>query len=189
LYTERKRILTVIIISILMNLSLFLVAYYFKLPLWLDTTGTIYASIILGAPAGFVVAIVNNLLQAFFFYGSESLSFYIVSALTAFVTGFVMKNRKNKKARWIILMLSLLFVCTCVAVGITFIANKGVPADYWGSMIYWALVGKGFAPWICTMISVSSIKFGDIIVSVLGVMLFYLITPRVIKSNIVTVKE
>lgn len=189
MYTEKKRTLIIIIISIMMNLLLFVIAYYCKLPLWLDTTGTIYASIILGFPAGFVVAIINNLVQAACFYGAESLSFYIVSALTAFISGCIMKtNYKKIKLKWLLLTLCLLVVSVSVAVIITFIANKGIPADYWGSLIYRMLIAKGYKPSIATVVSVSLVKILDVIFSVVIVMLLILFTPKVLKSERSTVK-
>ena len=128
MYTERKRILLIMAISAVMNFSLFIIAYYFKLPLWLDTTGTIYAAVLLGAPAGFVVAITNNLIQAFGFYGADSLLFYIVSALTAFVTGYIMKNKNRSILKWLLLTVSLFAACSLASIIVTLITTEGIPA-------------------------------------------------------------
>ena len=189
MYTEKKRILHIMAASVCMNFFLFIIAYYFKLPLWLDTTGTIYASILLGAPSGFVVAIANNLIQAFCFYGTDSLLFYIVSALTAFITGHIMKNKKHNAKNWLMLLMCLFVSCSFVSVILTLITTNGVPVDYWGSMIYQFLTKKEFSPILCTVLSVSLVKFFDIIVSSLFVMIAICLTPKVIKSNTATVKN
>lgn len=189
LYTEKKRIFIIMATSVVMNFSLFIIAYYFKFPLWLDTTGTIYAAVILGSPAGFVVAIVNNLIQAFGFYGAESLLFYIVSALTAFVTGYMMKNRKRNILRWLLLTVSLFAVCSLASIIVTLITTEGIPADYWGTMIYNTMIKKGGLPVMSTVVSVSIVKFLDIVVSLIIVMLSVFLTPKAIKSNVATVKN
>ena len=175
--------------SVVMNFSLFIIAYYFKLPLWLDTTGTIYAAVLLGAPAGFVVAIANNLIQAFGFYGDDSLLFYIVSALTAFVTGYIMKNKKHNILRWLMLTICLFAACSFASIIVTFITTEGIPADYWGAMIYNTMMKKGIIPVLCTVASVSLVKFLDIVVSLLIVVLSIFLTPKAIKSNVATVKN
>ncbi len=189
MFTEKKRIFIIMATSVAMNFSLFLIAYYLKLPLWLDTTGTIYAAVLLGAPAGFVVAIANNLIQAFGFYGADSLLFYIVSAITAFITGHIMKNKKYDIMRWVKLMIYLFVICSFTSIMVTFITTEGVPTDYWGSTIYQVLMKKDIIPALCTVVSVSLVKFSDILVSLLIVILSILLTPKAIKSNEVTVKK
>lgn len=189
LYTEKKRTFFIMATSIVMNFSMFIIAYYLKLPLWLDTTGTIYAAVLLGAPAGFVVAIINNLIQAFGFYGNDSLLFYIVSALTAFVTGYIMKNKKRNVLRWLMLAMCLLAMCSFASIIITLITTEGIPADYWGTMIYKAMMEKGVIPVLCTATSVSLVKFLDIVVSLLIVALSIFLTPKAIKSNAATIKN
>lgn len=189
MYTEGKRTFIIMLFSVIMNFSLFIMAYYFRFPLWLDTTGTIYAAVLLGAPAGFVVAIANNLVQAFGFYGADSLLFYIVSALTAFVTGHIMKDKKRNISRWLMLMVCLVATCCFASVTLTFITTEGIPADYWGFMIYNAMLKKGIIPALCTTVAVSAVKIPDIIVSLLIVMLSIFLTPKAIKSNVATIKN
>ena len=189
MYTEKKRIFLIMIISAIMNFSLFILAHYCKLPLWLDTTGTIYAAVLLGAPAGFVVAIANNLIQAFGFYGADSLLFYIVSALTAFVTGYTMKNKKPNVKRWLLLYVRLFITCCLASIILTFITTDGIPADYWGFTIYNTLVNKNVSPALCTMLSVSLVKTLDVLVSLLFVILSVFLTPKAIKTNAATVKN
>lgn len=174
----------VVLISVLMNFSFFLITYIIKLPLWLDTTGTIYASIILGFPVGFIVAIINNVTQALFFYGVDSLTFYLVSAITAFVSGSIMTKYKNRpKSRWFLLTVTLLVVSVTLAVVITFIANKGLPSDYWGQRLYFFLQQRNINKFWATVIAVSMIKILDIIVSVILVYFVYRFTPEVIRED------
>jgi len=184
MYTNKKRILLIILISVIMNFLLFLASYFLRLPLWLDTTGTIYSAILLGFPVGFIVAIINNVTQALFFYGTESLNFYFVSALTAFVTGLIMKkNQRNSTARWITLACALLVVSIAIAVPLTFVTTAGIPNDYWGQTLYLALQESGFSPAPATVFSVSLVKALDVVTSVILVRLAYTLTPGAIREN------
>ena len=189
MYTEKKRTTIIMATAIIMNLALFLSAYYFKLPLWLDTTGTIYAAVLLGAPAGFVVAIANNLIQAFGFYGADSLLFYIVSALTAFTAGSVMKDKKRSVLRWVLLAVYLFAICSVSSIILTFITTDGVPADYWGSTLYGLLLANGVAPAFSTMLSVAVVKILDVLISLAVVVLSVAITPKAVKTDAVTIKN
>lgn len=182
MYTNNKRIARLLVVGITMNLCLFSCAYFFDLPLWLDTTGTIFVSCILGSPVGFIVAIVNNLLQAFFFYGEQSLFFYFVSLITAYVTGNVMKRLKNRTIiKWIVLTLVLMLVEGFLAVIITFITTKGIPANSWSIYLYQVFNQKGWNRIISTTISVLAIKLPDVIVTNLIV----IVAINLMPSNIV----
>ena len=189
MFTNRKRVTILIIISALMNLFLFLCAYFLNLPLWLDTTGTIYAALILGFPAGFIVAIINNVLQALFFYGLESLRFYLVSALTALVTGLIMSKFAHKPIlRWFLLALGLWILSTSLAIFLTFIAYNGIPADHWGRLLYNQLL-ENTVPWKATVLSVGSIKTMDILVSIALVAIVWRLTPRALRTDKVAVRQ
>ena len=60
--TDKKRKTIIFLIAVMQNLVFFVVSYFTKLPLWLDTTGTIYISILLGYQFGFCVGLINILL-------------------------------------------------------------------------------------------------------------------------------
>lgn len=189
MFTNRKRVTMLIAIAALMNLLLFLCAYFLNLPLWLDTTGTIYAALILGFPAGFIVAIINNVIQALFFYGMESLRFYLVSALTALITGIIMSQFAHRPIlKWFLLTLSLWVLSTTLAIFLTFIAYNGVPADYWGKLLYHQL-REITTPWQATVLSVGSVKTLDILVSIAFAAIAWRLTPKALRTDKVAVKQ
>ncbi len=184
MFTERKRVLELIGISAIMNMGLFLITYFLKLPLWLDTTGTIYISYILGFPEGFIVAIINTVFQAVFFYGKESLLFYFVSVATALVTNLVLKKYKETKIKqWIILMISLIVVGGLAAVLITFWANDNIPANEISRNLYYYLNDTGFSNIAASAISVLAVKIPDVVVSVLISMFAIKLTPKKLKTQ------
>ena len=189
MFTNRKRVTITIVISALMNLVLFLCTHFLKLPLWLDTTGTIYAALILGFPAGIIVAIINNVVQALFFYGLESLQFYLVSALTALVTGLVMSRFAHRPIfKWFFLTSALWALSNSLAIVLTFIVYNGIPADHWGNLLYYQFI-KIVQPWLATVISVGIVKTLDIIVSVALVAVAVLLTPNALKTDKIAVKH
>lgn len=189
MYTEGKRVVILIAVASLMNLLLFLTAYCFNLPLWMDTTGTIYAALILGFPAGFIVAIINNVTQALFFYGLESLQFYLVSALTALVTGIIMTRFAHRPVlKWFILTGGLWVLSSSLAVILTFVAYNGIPADYWGNYLYHFFLTH-ITPVQATVLSVGLVKTLDVLVSVGLVVAAWHLTPRAIRENNVTIKQ
>lgn len=184
MFTNNKRIIHLLIISVIMNLGLFAVCYYLNLPLWLDTTGTVYISCILGAPIGFLVAIINNASQAMFFYGKQAIFFYFVSLLTAYTAGFTFRKYKGSKIKkWIVMTLLLLILEGVSAVLITFSANGGIPSNYWSNRIYYSLLSVGHSPIVSTVISVLTIKIPDVIVSTAIVAAAIRLTPRRYKTT------
>lgn len=184
MFTNKKRIIYLMIISIILNISLFTISYFMNLPLWLDTTGTIYIACVLGAPAGFIVAIVNNVTEAIFFYGDQSLFFYFVSLLTAFIAGWIAKKFKDYPIRrWLAMSIILVFVEGFFAVVITFLANNGIPSNYWSKYIYDYIIEKNISSIKATIISVLMIKIPDILVTNMIVILVLKCTPKKLKDT------
>ena len=189
--TEKKRKLYLFAISILMNLLFFLAAYFLKLPVWLDTTGTIYISVLLFFPAGFVVGLINNTILSLFFFGFNSISYYIISAAVAFTAGICAKKCKKHRMKFLILLSSsIFFVSILLAVPLTFIVDKGIPSDFWGNRLYFQFIDMGMAGYLSTILSVSIVKFIDVIISIALVVLIYILTPLKLKKgdNIVSQK-
>ena len=82
-----------ILIACSMNAMLSILVYFFKLPMWLDTVGTIYISIIMGSSFGFCTGLVNNIVFSGFLYGYNSMSYYFVSYLVALIAGKYSKKQ------------------------------------------------------------------------------------------------
>lgn len=184
MFTNNKRILRLMIISVLLNSILFTISYILNLPLWLDTTGTIYVSCILGAPAGFIVAIINNVAEAIFFYGDQSLFFYFVSLFTAFISGWIAKKYNHSKVKkWIYMLIILILVVGFFSVVITFLANGGVPSNYWSKYIYDYMMDKNIKSVSATIVAVLAIKIPDIIVTIAIVMFALRCTPKKLKDT------
>lgn len=190
MFTERKRVLYLLLISILMNLGLFCISYFLNLPLWLDTTGTVYISCLLGASLGYIAAIINNIFEAVFFYGEDSLLFYLVSLITALVTGIIMsKYNKTRVKKWLILAGMLIIASGLSAVAITFIVNQGVPSNELSKQLYDYFRQNNYSHFLATSFAVLAIKIPDIIVTVLLVIIAIRVTPVKLKTTKMIIKE
>ena len=190
LFTERIRVTRLVIIALLMNTILFLISYFFNLPLWLDTTGTIYISCIIGFPAGFLVAILMNANEAVWIYGESSLLFYFVSLLTALTAGKIYDTFKHTwLKKWLLMFVALLIVDCGSAILITIITSDGIPSNYWSNWVYHCLYSRGYSNIISTCISVSAVKFLDLIVTLFIVSIAIRITPVKLKTKNVVLLE
>ena len=186
--TKRKKTLTLFIVSAFLNLFLFLFAYFLKLPMWLDTTGTIYITLLLDFPAGFLVGLINNVILSLFFYGFDSISYYLVSATLAFGTSLYLKYRvKRGKPLNFTFAFSLLsiifFISICLAIPLTLLVDKGIPSDYWGQQLYATFVSNNMNSIVSTALSTSMIKLIDVIATIAIVMLALRITPKRFKNE------
>lgn len=150
--------------------------------MWLDTTGTIYISIVLGFPYGLCVGLINSMISALFFYGYQSMIYYFVSFAVAFSADYVVR-RVRKKYIWIKLWTVVCVAGSFVAVLLTFFADRGIPADYWSRQLYEYLAASGFHPYLSTALSVTTIKIIDTLLTVIIVAAFIKLTPSKLKSD------
>ncbi len=74
---------------ILLNEGLYALSGALGLPLWLDTTGTALAAVLLEPAAGLIVGFVNNLVLAVQFGNAGNLLYYCLSAISALVFGIL----------------------------------------------------------------------------------------------------
>jgi energy-coupling factor transport system substrate-specific component len=67
-----------------------------SLPLWLDTTGIIVATVMGGTLPGIITAIVNHIINAILYYKAGSLLYVIVSVIMVLVLSYSFKKRYIK---------------------------------------------------------------------------------------------
>ena len=184
MYTTKKRGIIMIVIAIIMNLGLSLMVYFFKLPMWLDTVGTIYISIIMGSAFGFCVGLANNVMFSGFLYGYNSISYYFVSFYVAFVAG---RNagapQKMSINKWIILGIKIFFGSVIIATGLSLWLDSGIPSDYWGQRIYNYLDFAGYPNVISSAVAILIIKAIDVIMSLLLTRVAIHFTPEKMLSD------
>lgn len=84
---------------VLLNEVLYFAANAFGTPVWLDTTGTALAAILLEPAAGLLVGFANNLILAVQFGNAGNLLYYCLSAITALVFGTLFARGTRITAR------------------------------------------------------------------------------------------
>lgn len=124
-----------IYIGIFLNLILFFIAYYLKLPLLPYHTGTLYVCALLGMGGGILVAIVTFLTVSLFAYGMDFIWFILSGALIAVIAGDQFK-KGTRPVRWLIAA-GEVFLCEWFFyILFTLWHNNSIPYDYCGQRIF-----------------------------------------------------
>lgn len=177
-FTERRRAITICLAGVAMNACLSIVARQFELPLWLDTTGTIYAAMILGFPYGFVVGLINNLFWTVLTNGYNSFAYYVVSIAVAYLAAKLTPQPVKLTPRaFIVLFIGLFVVGAMLASLTTIIVDGGMPTDYWGQRLRLDLLDGGFDPVLSCLFAVSIVKANDTLITLLIVAIGIACTP------------
>lgn len=90
-----RRYVLLMILGVVLNLGLYAVAHFCRLPMWLDSVGTTYTAVVLEPAAGLVVALATNFYQAAAFYGMDALFYYFTGALAALCFGCVLRKENG----------------------------------------------------------------------------------------------
>lgn len=159
-----------------LNGLLYSLASFMNLPMWLDTTGTILAAVILEPAAGVIVGLINNFSLSVISYGSSALIYFLTSATIAVLAGFLC--RKNGKLKLYLLPKAAAFAWFCgslVNTVILFFRSNGVPANYWEFSMYNNLLNLNLPNFLATFISIAIIKLFDITIAFLITFIFIVI--------------
>jgi len=182
--TRKKRTVHLFIVATIMNLCLFLIAYFLKLPLWLDTTGTIYITLFFGFPAGFLIGLINNTILSLFFYGFDSIVYYLVSIAVALTAHICIKRSKGIGIKLAFTLILFIFIVSIFfVIPLTFRVDNGVPSDYWGHLLYEIMIQNHFISVWATILAVVGIKLLDVIITITIVMSAYKLTPSKLKDS------
>lgn len=121
-----------------------------KLPLWLDSIGTVLASMLAGPIIGAISGIINNVIYGF---TADPISF--VYAITSGVIGLVVGIMAYKgwianvkKAFVIGLVVGL--VAATVSTPLNMIFWGGQTGNVWGDALYATLIANNFPQWIAS---------------------------------------
>lgn len=178
LFTERKRAILVCVVAITINLICSAVVRCLNLPLWLDTTGTVYAAMVLGFPYGFVVGLVNNAFWTIVTHGHNSFAFYIVSMAAALIAAKVSPTPAKMTGRvFAELLLFLFLVSALLAFATTLFVSNGISSDFWGQWLMYYFEGNGMNPICALMFSIAGIKLLDTAVTLIAVSIVLKLTP------------
>lgn len=174
-----KKAILMMILGVLMNILFFWMAQKLRMPLWLDTTGTLYVAMTLGPMAGLIVGLCDNILLAVFFHGLNALFFFLVSGYVAITAGVLVKSGLIKGVMGNLGLVFLLYVGSMfLSVFIGMLLNHGQPNDYYGTLIYQAGKEVGFGNLASSIIAHTVVKLLDTCISFILAWAACLFTPR-----------
>ncbi len=158
-----KRYVVIILIGVIMNQGLNLLCQELRLPIWLDTSGTALAAILLEPAAGLLVGLINNLILSVFEFGTGALLYYAVSAAVALIAGLYIKRNGKITALWVVIgILLIIIISSVLAGGVELLVNQGAtPTTYWEGIYYTMLQGKGMSHGVSYLLAEGIVKVFD----------------------------
>ena len=161
-----------IIICVLLNLAGKCIAGYFRLPLWLDSLGTVAATYVCGPVCGVIVGVTLNILYSII-YSWTYACYAIVSVSIAVVAGICISKDYMKT---LLGALTSSFYIALVSCSISVIFNymffNGYTNNIWGDGVIESLLGIGFNDLLSHVAGQFYIDFPDKIITVLALYMF-----------------
>ncbi len=172
-------------ISVLLNAGLYVLANQLKLPVWLDTSGTILAAVALEPAAGVIVGFVNNFILSLVQNDISSIIYFAVSGLVAVIAGLCMRKDGRVTAKRILPTLLLIFaVSTAVSSAITLLAHSGVSTNYWETTFCDMAMSWGAPQFIGCIFGIAVTKAADVLATSAVVLIAYMIIPKSLKNEL-----
>jgi HD-GYP domain-containing protein (c-di-GMP phosphodiesterase class II) len=113
----------------LLNVAFAYLAYRFKLPMYLDTIGTIFISMLGGAFPGVITAVATNLICSPAF-NPDAMFFTLISVLVAICSSYYVKKDLHKKSNIILLALTIGVISGSLGTIFQWMLFKGPQFDY-----------------------------------------------------------
>lgn len=141
-------------------------AEFLKLPLWLDSIGTILAGMLSGPIVGAICGAINNIIYGLtispisFIYGLTSVAIGIVVGILAY------KGWVKNIGRAVMLGIMASVVAAVVSTPINIGFWGGQTGNVWGDAVYASLMAKHFPMWIASFIDEFIVDFPDKIATV-----------------------
>ena len=153
-----------------------------RLPLWLDSIGTILAGMLAGPWIGAISGAVNN---AIFGITMDPISFWylITSIAIGLVVGyFAFTGWIANIGRAVVLGLIVAGVAAVVSTPINVILWEGQTGNVWGDALYGILVGGGFPIWLASFLDELVVDIPDKLASVIiGFLIYKALPDRLVR--------
>jgi energy-coupling factor transport system substrate-specific component len=161
-------------------------AEFLKLPLWLDSIGTILASILAGPVVGGLSGAINNII-----YGLTAGPIYFVYALTSIgigvAAGLLYKAKMFENAfRALLSGLIIALVATIISVPLNVIFWEGQAGNIWGDALFAFLMSKNVGIWLSSFFDELVVDLVDKVLSVFIAFGIFKVLP---KTLVYTFKE
>ena len=187
---NKARYAIIMLISVLMNQVFFTLGDIYHWPMWLDTTGTALAALVLEPTAGLIVGLINNFYIANFVFDSSTLIYYGVSAAIAIIVGVNMRvNGKLSLKRLLPTMLLVVLVASTLSSLLTMWRSGGVSNSPWEQYYYQIAAGYGAPNIVSCFFGTLVVRVYDTIVSTVVIGVFYVLLPKCLKTARVEPKQ
>lgn len=153
-----------------------------RLPLWLDSIGTILAGMLAGPWIGAISGAVNN---AIFGITMDPISFWylITSIAIGLVVGyFAFSGWISNIGRAVVLGFVVAGVAAVVSTPINVILWEGQTGNVWGDALYTILLGNGWPVWLASFLDELAVDIPDKLASVIiGFLIFKALPDRLVR--------
>lgn len=153
-----------------------------RLPLWLDSIGTILAGMLAGPWIGAISGAVNN---AIFGITMDPISFWylITSIAIGLVVGyFAFTGWISNIGRAVVLGFIVAGVAAVVSTPINVILWEGQTGNVWGDALYTILVGNGWPVWLASFLDELAVDIPDKLASVIiGFLIYKALPDRLVR--------
>lgn len=161
-----------VILCLLLNLSGKCLAQWLKLPIWMDSFGTIAATYVLGPVCGVIVGVTLNTLYSII-YSWTYICYAVVSALIAVIAGVCIKKDYMKTLLGALTAsFYIAFVSCVVSVIFNYIFFNGYTNNIWGDGVIDSLISIGFNNIISYAAGEFYVDFLDKVIAVLILFVF-----------------
>lgn len=179
-WSFRFTTLTLVLIPVAVGINYVgkLFASALKLPLWLDSIGTILSGMLAGPWVGAISGAVNNII---FGITADPISFwYLVTSIAiGMVVGyFAYTGWINTFGRAVGLGLVVALVAAIVSTPINVILWEGTTGNVWGDALYTALMGSGWPVWLASFVDELVVDLLDKVASVVISFLIFRSLPK-----------
>ncbi|MDN4607985.1 ECF transporter S component [Sporosarcina highlanderae] len=159
-----------------------LFASLLKLPLWVDSIGTVLSSMLAGPVVGAIAGIVNNLVYGF---TTDPVSFVyaITSAVIGLVAGIMAyKGWISNVGKAIVLGLVVGLIAATVSTPLNIMFWEGTTGNVWGDALFAAMLAKDMPLWLASFADSIVVDVPDKIVTVLLSFLIFKGLPKNVKN-------
>lgn len=172
--------LTIVLIPVAVGINYVgkLIAAGLKLPLWLDSIGTVLAGMLAGPWVGALSGAVNNII---FGLTADPISFWylITSIVIGLVVGYLAYTGWiSSFGRVVVLGLIVAAVAAIVSTPINVILWEGQTGNVWGDALYTALVGRGWPIWLASFLDEAVVDLPDKLATVIVSYLIFKALPE-----------
>jgi energy-coupling factor transport system substrate-specific component len=159
---KKVYVLTFCGIAIAVNIVLGIITSTLKLPLYMDTLGTIITAVLIGPLPGVAVGALTNIITGFM-YSLQDIPFLLVNVAVALITGLLAKKYKFKLTTAIVCGLILSIVCPLIGTPIGILIYGGLTGTV-SDVIVLALKSSGSSIFAASFIA----KIGNNLIDKVG---------------------